>query len=219
MENMDYDDMPTIGLNVMLVGITTKSVRNIDGKSVLEFYVEENLGEREPREFWIQVTHDPNLRYLANKTNSINQSMRSTTAIIMGTISYQPPVADQTTQEEISPEKHIVKLEDISLVSTNRNSGSSGQQALNVPWLNTQSGTSRGRANRTARGATPRTSRRGRSTTTLAQMNLPRNQGLLSALEANPIPNMNITTTTTTNTTNTNTTNDTATTNEDNQDE
>ena len=43
--------MPTVGLNVVVVGITTSTVRNVDGKSVLEFYVEENLGDRELRDF------------------------------------------------------------------------------------------------------------------------------------------------------------------------
>ncbi|CAB4435275.1 unnamed protein product [Rhizophagus irregularis] len=172
----------------MLVGITTKTVRNVNGSSVLEFYVEENLGDREPREFWVEVNHDPNIRYLSNKTNSINQNMRSTTAIIVGLIQYEPPVIDDTTQEEITAGKHVVKLENISLVSTNCNN--TNGQSLNLPWMNAQSTGERSRTwtNRTPRGATLRTSRRGR--TTLAQMSQPRNQNLPSALEANPIPNM-----------------------------
>ncbi|CAB4439580.1 unnamed protein product [Rhizophagus irregularis] len=119
---------------------------------------------------------------------SINQNMRSTTAIIVGLIKYEPPVIDDTTQEEIAAGKHVVKLEDISLVSTNRNN--TNGQSLNLPWMNAQSTGegSRTRTNRTPRGATPRTSRRGR--TTLAQMSQPRNQNFPSALEANPILNM-----------------------------
>ncbi|PKY23350.1 hypothetical protein RhiirB3_437540 [Rhizophagus irregularis] len=42
-----------------------------------------NLGDREPREFWVEVRHNANLRYLPNKTNAISQSMRSTTALVM----------------------------------------------------------------------------------------------------------------------------------------
>lgn len=185
---MDFDTMPPVGLSVMFVGITTKTVRNVNGSSVLEFYVEENLREREPREFWVEVIHDPNIRYLSNKTNSINQNMRSTTAIIVGLIKYDPLVIDDTTQEEVAAGKHVVKLEDISLVSTNRNN--TNGQSLHLPWMNAQSSGegSRTRTNRTPRGATPRTSRRGRMT--LAQMSQPRNQNLPSALEANPIPNM-----------------------------
>ncbi len=96
------------------------------------------------------------------------------------------PINDEITQEETTPGKHLFKLEDISLISTNRNNNN-GQQTLNVPWLNSQSSSSRG--NWTPRGASPRTSRRGRMT--LAQMNPTRNQSLSSALEANPIPQMN----------------------------
>ncbi|PKC65883.1 hypothetical protein RhiirA1_419935 [Rhizophagus irregularis] len=81
-----------IGLNVMIMGLTTKTVRNIDNQSIIDFYIEENLGDWEPREFWVEVRHNVNLRYLTNKTNSINQSMRSTTALIMGTLTYQMPV-------------------------------------------------------------------------------------------------------------------------------
>ena len=65
LESLDFDLMPSIGLNIMIVGLTTKTVRNVNGKSVLDFYVEENLGDREIREFWVEVRHDPNFRYLA----------------------------------------------------------------------------------------------------------------------------------------------------------
>ena len=68
----------------MVVGSTSQVVRNVDGNSVLEFHVEENLGDREPNEFSLEVQHNPDHTYLANKTNSINQSMRSTNAILMG---------------------------------------------------------------------------------------------------------------------------------------
>ncbi|CAG8684037.1 uncharacterized protein OCT59_024157 [Rhizophagus irregularis] len=189
MDNLDFDTMPSIGLDIMIIGITTKTVQNVDGKSVLDFYVEENLSDCEPRDFWVEVSHDPNVRYLSNKTNSINQSMRSTTAIIMGTIVYQAPVINEVTQEESSPGKHVINLEDISLISTNRNSANAAQ-SLNLPWLNAQANGRHGsRSNRSPRGATPRTSRRGR--TTLSQMNQPaRNQNISAALEANPILTM-----------------------------
>jgi len=180
MEHLDFDTMPSIGLSVMIVGITTKTVKNVDGKSILDFYVEENLGDREAREFWVEVRHDPNLRYLANKTNSINQSMRSTTAILMGLIEYEPAVIDEVTQEELTSGKHVIKLEDISLVSTNQGKN---QQALNVPWMN---GSSNKRSGRAPRGATSRAPKRGR----LSQMGLTRNQSLASALKANPVPVM-----------------------------
>ncbi|CAB4395383.1 unnamed protein product [Rhizophagus irregularis] len=74
-DNMGFDDMPSIGFNFMIMGLTTKTIRNVNNQSIIEFYVEENLGDRELREFWVEVRHNANLRYLANKTNAINQSM------------------------------------------------------------------------------------------------------------------------------------------------
>ena len=157
----------------------------------LEFYVEENLGEREPREFWVDVTYDPNLRYLANKMNAINQTMvRSTTAMLVGLIAYEPPVYDQITQEERTPGKHVVRLEDISLIST-CDSVIKSQSGLNLPWLQGNSSGSNRRSNRTPRGATPR-SKRGR--TMLAQMGSTRIR-LSEALESNPVPAVMIATT------------------------
>ncbi|PKY16282.1 hypothetical protein RhiirB3_428624 [Rhizophagus irregularis] len=49
-DNMGFDNMPIISLNGMILGLTTKTVRNIDNN----FYVEEkNLGDQELREFWV----------------------------------------------------------------------------------------------------------------------------------------------------------------------
>ncbi|CAB5363604.1 unnamed protein product [Rhizophagus irregularis] len=49
---------------------------------------QESLGNRKLTEFWVEARHDPNNKYyLANKTNSINQNMRSTTAILVGATS------------------------------------------------------------------------------------------------------------------------------------
>ncbi|PKB96577.1 hypothetical protein RhiirA5_432383 [Rhizophagus irregularis] len=124
-------------LSVMLVGITTKTVRNVNGSSVLEFYVEENLGDREPGSFGLKLITIQTLDIFRIKPISINQNMKSTTAIIVGLIQYKPPVIDDTTQEEITAGKHVVKLEDISLVSTNRNN--TNGQSLNLPWMNAQS--------------------------------------------------------------------------------
>ncbi|CAG8736981.1 10583_t:CDS:2, partial [Rhizophagus irregularis] len=137
--------------------INATSIKVIDG---MDFDIMPPVGLSIMLEFWIEVNHDPNIRYLSNKTNSINQNIRSITAIIVSIINYEPPVINDMTQEEIAAEKHVVKLEDISLVST-------------ILMVNR---------------ATPRTSRRGRMT--LAQMSQPRNQNFPSALEENPILNM-----------------------------
>uniref|UniRef100_U9TCV2 Uncharacterized protein n=1 Tax=Rhizophagus irregularis (strain DAOM 181602 / DAOM 197198 / MUCL 43194) TaxID=747089 RepID=U9TCV2_RHIID len=92
--------------------INATSIKVIDG---MDFDIMPPVGLSIMLEFWIEVNHDPNIRYLSNKTNSINQNIRSITAIIVSIINYEPPVINDMTQEEIAAEKHVVKLEDISL--------------------------------------------------------------------------------------------------------
>jgi hypothetical protein len=96
MENLDFDTMPSIGLNI----ITTKTVRNEDGKSVLDFYVKENLGNREPHDFWVD-DHTCQIRL----TRLINQC---------DTIIYEAPIIDEVTPHPINTS---LIFEDISLVS------------------------------------------------------------------------------------------------------
>ncbi|RIA88531.1 hypothetical protein C1645_739334 [Glomus cerebriforme] len=67
-----------------LVELTTKAVT--DNRSTLNFYIEENLDSREPKEFWVEAEHDINNRYLTNKTNSIDQNVCTTIAILVGVI-------------------------------------------------------------------------------------------------------------------------------------
>ncbi|PKY58978.1 hypothetical protein RhiirA4_513997 [Rhizophagus irregularis] len=50
MPSLDFDMMPAVGINIMVTGLTTQTVKNVDGESVLDFHVEENLGDREPKE-------------------------------------------------------------------------------------------------------------------------------------------------------------------------
>ncbi|POG65500.1 hypothetical protein GLOIN_2v1665772, partial [Rhizophagus irregularis DAOM 181602=DAOM 197198] len=69
-------------------------------ESVLDFHVEENLGNREPKDFWLEMRHNSNINYLANKTNSINQTMRSTMAILSGLLYYQESIIDTSTTED-----------------------------------------------------------------------------------------------------------------------
>lgn len=188
MSTLDFETMPAVGVSVVVVGNTSQMVKNVDGNSVIEFHVEENIGDREPNDFHLEVRHNPNHTYLANKTNSINQSMRSTTAILMGILHYDPPLIDTDTGDETietSSGKHILNLDDISLISTIRTAPPS--QSLNLPWLNQRTG-SPGRTQRPPRGSSPRT-RRGRPT--LSQMSS--SSALASALEANPPPESIIT--------------------------
>jgi len=186
MMNLDFETMPAIGVNVMVIGQTTKTVKKVDGESVLDFLVEESLGQREPKDFQLEMRHDPNISYLANKTNCIKQTLRSTTAILMGLLHYQEPTTDTDTAEEAAPGKHILKLDDISLISSNRSN--TATQSTDLPWLK-QETTSPGK--RTPRGSTPRAKR---SRVTLSQVSpsrQTRSQTLASALEKNPLPNMN----------------------------
>jgi len=71
-----------------------------------------------------------------NKTNAINQTViKSTTAILVSLIHYEPPITDSKTGQETTPRKHILDLENISLVSSNSQSKSNAQ-TLNLPWIN-----------------------------------------------------------------------------------
>ncbi|CAB4423170.1 unnamed protein product [Rhizophagus irregularis] len=83
--------------------------------------------------------------------------MRSTTAILVGVIYYVPPVINEITQEETADGKHVLELEEISLISTDRNNNTS-QQSLNLPWLN-QQGSNNNRSYRPPRGVNIKTKR------------------------------------------------------------
>jgi hypothetical protein len=174
---MNFDTMPTVGISVMLTGVTTQTVRSENDYFVLDFDIDEYLGELEPKNFWLEVKHKNNNRYLTNKTGSINQNSRSTTAILVGEIQYIPPIInDLITNVETSPYKFVLNLEDISLV--NNNNRTNNNQIVNAPWLNA-------RQNHLTRGASPRIARK-RST------NAPPNQPstLATVLNSNPLPNM-----------------------------
>jgi hypothetical protein len=67
MVNLDFDTMPAVGINIMVIGQTTQTVKNVDGESVLDFLVKENLGEREPKDFKLEMRHNPKISYLANR--------------------------------------------------------------------------------------------------------------------------------------------------------
>ncbi|GBC31840.2 hypothetical protein GLOIN_2v1586720 [Rhizophagus irregularis DAOM 181602=DAOM 197198] len=100
MPSLDFDMMPAVGINIMVMGLTTQTVKNVGDESVLDFHVEENLGNREPKDFWLEMRHNSNINYLANKINSINQTMRSTMAILSGLLYYQESIIDTSTTED-----------------------------------------------------------------------------------------------------------------------
>ncbi|KAF0468036.1 hypothetical protein F8M41_025888 [Gigaspora margarita] len=178
--NFEFDDIPVLGINSVVIGITSQTVKNVENNLTLEFYVEERVEDREPPSFWVEARHDISNKYLSNKTNAINQNSRSTTAVLIGTITY-----------EATTGKHVMILEDISMITSKENDSTT--QTITPPWLSQSNipGYAHARANRQPRGATPKTPRKGR--TTLSNMNatsIPQNQNLSEALETNPIPNM-----------------------------
>ncbi|RHZ55835.1 hypothetical protein Glove_410g36 [Diversispora epigaea] len=175
LHEMNFDTMPAIGINVVLTGVTTQTVRNENDYSVLDFNIDEYLGDLEPKNFWLEVKHKVNNQYLINKTSSINQNSRSTTAILVGIIKNVSPINDPVTNLEISPFKFVLDLEDISLIyNNNYNNQTNNNQTINAPWLNPR------QPYCIARGASPRTTRR-RLTNTFT-----------TALNSNPLPNMNV---------------------------
>ena len=90
-------------MNVTITGFTIQTVQTVNEESVLIFYVEERVGEREPSDFWLEVRHNANDTYLFNKTSAINQTIRSTTAVLSGTLTYQLPIIDPTPQRKFLP--------------------------------------------------------------------------------------------------------------------
>ena len=57
-------------------------------------------------------------------------------AILAGLLYYQESIIDTSTTEESTPGKHILKLDDISLISSNWSNIS--VQSTNLPWLKSQ---------------------------------------------------------------------------------
>ncbi|RGB31409.1 hypothetical protein C1646_764096 [Rhizophagus diaphanus] len=51
MRTLNFNIMLSINVNVTVIELTTKTVTNTDGQSTLHFYIKENVGDREPKEF------------------------------------------------------------------------------------------------------------------------------------------------------------------------
>ncbi|RIB20190.1 hypothetical protein C2G38_2179923 [Gigaspora rosea] len=110
--DLEFDDMPAIGIGITITDQTTQTAKTVDENIVLDFYVEEQIGEKEPTDFWVEVRYKVNNTYLASRTSSINQKICSTNALLIGTINYLRPTSDSNEG------KHILTLEEISLLST-----------------------------------------------------------------------------------------------------
>ncbi|KAF0460894.1 hypothetical protein F8M41_000534 [Gigaspora margarita] len=47
----NFDDMPVLGINTFIIGITNQTIKNNDDNISLEFYVEKKVREKEPSNF------------------------------------------------------------------------------------------------------------------------------------------------------------------------
>ncbi|CAG8796701.1 3932_t:CDS:2, partial [Gigaspora margarita] len=155
--DLEFDNMLAIGVGIMITGQTAQTKR---------------ISEKEPADFWIEVRYKINNTYLTNKTNTINQKICSTTALLVSTMNYLCPVSDSNER------KHILALEKILLLFMYINNKNTNNQEINIPWLSQDS------------RATPRTPQKDH--TILFQMGLATLSSpssiLQTALNSNPIP-------------------------------
>ncbi|CAG8509846.1 17760_t:CDS:2 [Dentiscutata erythropus] len=152
--------MPAIGMNVIITGQTTQTIKTEEENAVLNFYIKKRFGEKDLSNFWVEVKHKANNNYLANRTNAINQKIWSTTTLLVGTMNYHPSIPNS------SEGKHVLTLEDISLLSSNLSNTSSNSQHINIPGCPKEIALHMG----------PTT--------------IPTSNNLQAALDANPMPNM-----------------------------
>ncbi|PKY56886.1 hypothetical protein RhiirA4_477506, partial [Rhizophagus irregularis] len=89
-----------------------------------------------------------------------------------------------STSEKTIPGKHILKLDDISLISSNQPNTSA--QSINLPWLNQESTSSRNTPIRQDRGSTPCSKRGCVKLSQLSPIRKTQDQSLASALQENP---------------------------------
>lgn len=58
MPSLDFDIIPSININLIVVRLAIRMVTNTDSQSTLNFYIKENVGNQEPNKFWIEIKHD-----------------------------------------------------------------------------------------------------------------------------------------------------------------
>jgi len=111
---------------------------------------------------------------------------------LVGVIDYQEPDINTNVNNEKIFGKHILTLEDLTMITTNNNNSNTitSTQSVNVPWLSQKNSPSRTRKNnRSVRPTTPKTPQKGRATLSrMGATTTRRSQNLQAALEANPIP-------------------------------
>ncbi|KAF0553689.1 hypothetical protein F8M41_020077 [Gigaspora margarita] len=111
--------MPVLDINMFNISITNQTIKNVENSVSLKFYIEEKVRKKKLSNFWVETEHNINNRYLSNKTGTINQNACSTTTILVGTIMY-----------DVSTEKHIVALEDITMITSNCNNSTTQSSVL-----------------------------------------------------------------------------------------
>ncbi|CAG8778371.1 10684_t:CDS:2 [Gigaspora margarita] len=94
--------MPAISLNVMIKDQTTQTIKIVD----------------ETSDFWVEVIHLTTNSQFSSKTNSIDQNLCSTTAILVGTIYYYQSSSNKSTSHDVTG-NHVLLLQYISMISTN----------------------------------------------------------------------------------------------------
>ncbi|KAF0552288.1 hypothetical protein F8M41_022055 [Gigaspora margarita] len=72
--NFNFNTMPAIGINSVIVGVTTQTVKEIEGNLILEFHIDERIGDKEASNFTIEAKYSSNNKYLSHKMTSINQN-------------------------------------------------------------------------------------------------------------------------------------------------
>ncbi|KAF0373784.1 hypothetical protein F8M41_012978 [Gigaspora margarita] len=104
--------MPALGINSVIVGVATQTIKKIEGNLVLEFHVKERISDKEASNFMVKAKHNSNNKYLSNKMTLINQNARLTTVVLVGMLYYK-------FNDDVSSGKHIIMLEDLSIITLN----------------------------------------------------------------------------------------------------
>ncbi|KAF0452281.1 hypothetical protein F8M41_001920 [Gigaspora margarita] len=79
--------MLPIRINSVIVGVTTQTVKEIEGNLILEFHVDERISDKEASNFTVEIRHSSNNKYLLNKMTSINQNARVMTVVLVALLS------------------------------------------------------------------------------------------------------------------------------------
>ena|SRR6266540_365195 len=82
--------MPVTGIEIMVSNNINQVIRKKNGQYILDFNIKEYFRDKELKSFLLEIHYDSSSTYLTNKTDSINQTLRSTIALLIGSIYYKP---------------------------------------------------------------------------------------------------------------------------------